>query len=98
MEDKQRIEEKCARIGLTVKEWRDDPNDGITAVLGRFECNTDEFEDDGIYSGTVGVVEASVVGAAQYHNQRVWFGYKEDGTDSGQEIDGQAVVDCLDAA
>lgn len=96
MTDRERIEKRCVSEGLRILDWRDDPGDGLTASLGRFEVVTDEYDDDGLYSGDVGKLEASVVGAAQYGNQRVHFGFTPDDSDGATEVTDLSAVEPTD--
>jgi hypothetical protein len=90
------IEAELQRQGFSAKEWREDPDDGLTAVIGRFEVVHDALEDSGIYLGDEGVLEASVVGAEEYHNVRVWLGFRADGLDSALEVDDMSALEPLD--
>lgn len=85
MEPRERIEQACQAQGLTIQGWHDDPDQGPTAELGRWEVNNED-EAAGLFEGTAGKLEACVVGAAQYHNERVHFGFVEDGTDGAVEV------------
>lgn len=89
---KQMIESAVAREGYTVEEWRDDPGDGLTGVIGRFVVAVED-ENEGLYEGDEGVLEVSVVGAPQYQNERVWFGFTADGTDGGAEVKDVSTLD-----
>lgn len=79
---KQMIEEATQSQGFPVKSWEQDEDDATrpTANLGRFSASDDD-DEAGIYGGTEGVVKASVVGAAEYNNERVAFYYYEEGMD-----------------
>lgn len=80
------IESALKREGFVAREWRTDPEeDRIEAVLGRFVVTEDD-EEHGIYGGDEGEVAAIVVGAQEYSNERVHFGFKADGTDCPTEV------------
>lgn len=84
---KKMIEDEVSREGLSVRSWREDPLDGLTAVLGQHEVTGDEEEDKGLlYVGNRGTLEACVVGAQQYGNERVMFGLVVEGTNGPEEV------------
>lgn len=93
MTDKERIEERLQAEGLTAQGWVDDPDNGVTAKLGRYEVVSDDDEDYGFYSGDEGELSACVVGAAQYNNQRVCFTFILDGNDDGNEVQSLSVLE-----
>jgi hypothetical protein len=95
MTDRERIEQALAREGLTADDWKDDPDDGLTAVIGRYRC-VDDDERSYAFSEDEGVMSASVVGAEQYHNQRVAFAFLADGTDAAMEIAGFEYYEPID--
>jgi len=96
MEDRERIEAHCATEGLKIVGWRDDAVDGVTALLGRWVVITDDYEDQGLYLEDEGELSAVVVGAAEYHNQRVHIGFKPDGTDAADEVPDMSALDPID--
>lgn len=92
MTDRERIEQRVEREGLSVRAWTV-TDDGDTARLGRFTVATDEAEDEGLYYGDAGELSACVVGAAEYRNQRVSFTFTPDGFDVGLEIEDLAALE-----
>ena len=95
MTEREMIEAAVNGQGFSVKSWVEDPDDGITGVLGRFQV-IDEDEDRGIYDGDEGEVRACVVGSEKYRNQRVYFSFMTDGTDVGNELVDFSLVDPID--
>jgi hypothetical protein len=92
---KEMIEAAVTARGLAVKDWRDDPDDGLTAVLGRFRVAVED-EREGLYDGDEGVLIASVVGARQYGNERIYFGWTPDGMDEAGEVRDIMALDPID--
>jgi hypothetical protein len=90
--EKKMIEAGVIAQGLSVKEWRDDPEEGIVGVIGRFRAIEDD-DQEGIYVDDEGDLEASVVGAQQYNNERVAFVFKADGMDGAEVRNLGALVD-----
>lgn len=86
MDNKTRITEAAEAQGFTVSEFYEHPDNGLTGKVGQFEVVNDEYEDDGLYLGDLGELEASVVGAAQYRNERVSFTFIAEGNDAGSEV------------
>ncbi len=86
MTNREMIEACCQQEGYSIKSWIDDEDDGETAVLGRFEVNTADYDNDGLYNGDAGELRACVVGAEQYGNRRVCFSFKPDESDGGVEV------------
>lgn len=84
MDYKEMIEKAVVAEGHSVVSWEKDEDqpDRPAANLGRFTA-LDDDDETGIYSGTEGVVKASVVGAPEYGNERVAFYYYDD------EMDGE---------
>jgi hypothetical protein len=80
--------------GFTVRGWRDDEENGLTAELGRFRVIEDD-EDRGLYVDDEGRLEACVVGAAEYGNQRVALSFTPDGYDSGNDVYDASVLEEL---
>lgn len=95
MTDRERIEAAVAQQGFTVVSWGTD-DDGAYASLGQFEVTAPDDEDRGIYEGTTGELRASVVGAAEYNNQRVYFAFHEEGMDGGNEVQTLGVLSSVD--
>lgn len=95
MTNREMIEERCRREGLTIKSWKD-TDDGETAVLGAFLVSTPDFDDDGLYEGDAGELTAVVVGAEQYGNRRVCFSFTPEGYDGGNEVRELSALDPLD--
>ena len=85
MTDKERIEEFAKHNGFTVLDWREDPDDGLIGVLGRFRV-IEEDEDRGLYADDEGELSACVVGAEKYGNQRVALSFTADGYDAGNDV------------
>lgn len=79
------IEDMAQQQGLTVREWRDDPDDGVQGVLGKFRV-TEEDESRGLYDGDEGTLHATVVGSEEHHNVRVAAIWVAEGNDSGDEV------------
>lgn len=77
------IEAAVSGQGMTVQEWNAEDGRPV-AVLGRYRATADD-EDNGVFEDMEGVMTATVVGAAQYHNERVWFGWRKDGMDTAVE-------------
>lgn len=96
MDVKERIEQAAAAQGLTIQSWKDDPDDGPTAVFGRYKVITDEYEDNGLYLDDEGELTATVVGAAQYHNERVHFGFTADDVEGAEEVRDLTALDPVD--
>ena len=92
MTDRERIEEALAREGFTAQEWIEHPDNGLTAVVGRFVVQTDD-EDAGLYGGDEGKLDACVVGAEQYANQRVSWTFTAEGYDEGNEVTDLSVLE-----
>lgn len=84
-DEKNMIDRAVARAGFSVSEWREDPEDGLTGVVGRFVVVTDD-DDNGLYSGDEGELAACLVGAAQYDNQRVAWQFTADGYDGACDV------------
>jgi hypothetical protein len=83
---RQMIEEAIERQGLTAEAWRYDEDDQREQVtLGRWRIVEDD-EDRGLYADDEGVLYATVVGAAQYSNERVALYLQIDGTDVAEPI------------
>lgn len=96
MTDREMIEKRCESEGLTIQGWDEQHENGLTANLGTYLVTTSDFEDDGLYEGDEGELSACVVGAAQYHNQRVSFSFMADGMDSGNEVRELYALDPVD--
>lgn len=86
------IEKHCAQNGYTVRDWVTE-DERPEAVLGRYEVVSDDYEDEGIYLGDTGTVTVAVVGAPEYHNQRVILTFTADGVDGGEEINDLSALD-----
>lgn len=95
MDNKEMIEARCQREGLTIQAWDEEHENGLTAKLGRYTVVTPDYEDDGLYEGDEGELEACVVGAVQYGNQRVSFSFIPDGCDGGPEVRSLYAVESL---
>lgn len=95
-DDRERalIVARCEKEGITVKDWREGGEDGLTADLGRYRV-VEENDDQGFYADDEGTLTANVVGAAEYRNERVMFTFTPDEQDpgSGPEVDDLTVVD-----
>lgn len=89
---KQMIAARVADEGYTVESWREG-DDGLEGIIGRFRVTDNEDEDYGIFEGDEGELIACVVGAQEYHNERVMFNFKADGTDGGNEAHNLASLD-----
>lgn len=86
MTEREMIEDACKRQDFTIQEWDEEHENGLTAKLGRYTVVTPDYEDDGLYEGDEGELTACVVGAEQYHNQRVSFSFIPDGCDAGPDV------------
>lgn len=89
------IESHIQSTGYTVQEWRNDEDYSVpraVAYIGRFEIIEDD-EDNGLYSGDEGDLTATVVGAAEYQNERVAFSFTPDGYDTGTDVPDLSLVD-----
>jgi hypothetical protein len=84
-ETKNLIDRHVARMGHTVREWRDDPDNGLTAVLGQFRV-IDGDEDTGLYEGDEGELTASKVGSEKYGNVNVCYSFTPEGYDGGNDV------------
>lgn len=80
--------------GFTVRGFRDDEENGLTAELGRFRVIEDD-EDHGLYADDEGVLEACIVGSVEYRNQRVSLSFIPDGYDGGNEVYDPSVLEEL---
>lgn len=94
MTNREMIEERCKREGLTIQGWSE-TEDGDTASPGRFLVVTPEYEDDGLYEGDSGELAACVVGAEKFGNRRVCFTFSPEGYDSGEEVHDLSVLDAV---
>lgn len=94
MSEREMIEAAVARHGFTVKSWDPSHENGLTAMLGHFIV-TEGDEDHGLYDGDTGTLDACVVGAAEYGNQRVSFSFVPEGCDSGADVDDLSAVEEL---
>lgn len=93
MEDKDLIAAAIDRqLGRPVAEWRDDPENGITAVIGRYTVTEDD-DEHGLYSGDEGELTACRVGAPEYGNVRVAFSFTTDGLDGGNDVPDPSILD-----
>jgi hypothetical protein len=93
VESKEMIEKACEREGFEIKEWDEEHENGLTAMLGQFEVVTPDYEDEGLYEGDKGTLMASIVGSEKYRNRRVSFGFMPDGTDGITDVDDITAVD-----
>lgn len=69
--------------GLT---WRRGEDGDDEVLVGRFRLVDDVDDEAGPFAGEEGEVIVSVVGAAEYRNQRVYVGFVAEGTDSPGEV------------
>lgn len=83
-DEKDMISRAVERHGYSVQEWREG-EDGLEGVLGQFRV-IEEDEDTGLYDGDEGDLIASVVGAAEYGNQRVSFALLMEDYDMANEV------------
>lgn len=97
MTDRELIEARCSREGLTIQGWDEESENGLTAKLGRYTVVSPGHEDDGLYEGDDGELTACVVGAAQYNNQRVNFSFTAEGYDEGNDVRDLLVLEPADA-
>jgi hypothetical protein len=95
MTDREMIESACASQGLTIQGWAT-TDDGHTAQLGRYVVSTPDYEDDGLYEGDEGTLDAVVVGSEKYENRRVSFTFTADGLDGGEEVSDLTALDPVD--
>lgn len=80
----------CERQGWTVESWRLDEDESLEAVIGRYRFDSagehDADEYGGPYDGDEGVLVAQIVGAAEFHNERVSFALRVDDYDSAYDV------------
>jgi hypothetical protein len=86
------IEEALKDAGYDHATWRTSETNGdrIEAVLGRFVVTVGD-NDNAPYIDSEGEVSMTVVGAPEYRNERVMVAFIEDGYDSPEEVDINAV-------
>lgn len=89
--DRAEIIAACADQGLTVRDWRTDPDDGLTASCGTVTVLVDGDEDMGPFEDDEGELIAQIVGAAEHRNRRVHFSFIGEGMDAGVDVDPQDV-------
>lgn len=65
------------RYGLVVDEWVTDEYGNTVGRLGRWKVERDD-EDRGLFEDDEGELQATVVGAPEYNNEHVSFGFKGD--------------------
>lgn len=90
--EREMIERAAEQQGLTVQSWDEDEDGDERAKFGRYEITADDPSGT-IFAGEEGEVVAVVVGAVEYRNQRVWFGFQADGTDSPFEIEDLSIIE-----
>lgn len=96
MTDKEMIEARAEQDGLAIRGWDEAHENGLTAKLGTYRVTTDDYEDDGLYSGDEGELTACIVGAEQYGNRRVSFSFTMEGYDEGNEVRDLYALDRVD--
>lgn len=86
---KQMIEESCRKWGTSIQGWDSNEDGDEFADLGKAAA-----QEDGEFwtAGETGQLIAQVVGAPEYHNERVAFYFIPEGMDVGDE----ATPDTLD--
>jgi len=94
--DREIIEEGVSLQGYSIERWGTDDDGEEYAVLGWFVVLNDDYEDRGLYSGSVGELRASHVGAEKYGNRRCYFSFIEEGMDGGNEVHDLSVLDPVD--
>lgn len=81
---KQIIEVAAQDAGFPIKEWSEEDGRPV-ASLGRFVARYDD-DDEMYFEGDEGEIAVTVVGAAQYDNERPYFTFKPDGYSEGEEV------------
>lgn len=94
---KQMIQDACDKQAVPIKSWGQDEDYAEPrpqAILGRASAITED-EDRGLYEGCEGELTASVVGAPEHGNERVYFGFMEDGSDCPIEVEPNLEVELI---
>lgn len=89
------IEKRLDDEGYIAESWREG-DDGLEAVVGRFEATSDTGTMGSIFAGERGELTACVVGAQQYNNEHVMFSFTADDTEGGDEITDLSVLEPTD--
>jgi len=94
--EQEKIASRAQSYGFSIQQWGED-DDGLYGSIGRFRVIEDD-EARGLYEDDTGEVRLSIVGSADYGNQRVMFGWYPDHNDGefGDEIYDLSVLDPID--
>jgi hypothetical protein len=82
--------------GLTVDSWREDESRPV-AALGRWTATRDADSEE-FFVGDEGELTCTVVGGAQYNNERPQLTFTPEGMEMGADVSPSDLFDLLEPA